>query len=105
MFKCSDCKKLFLQKEKGCKIKPKPLCSRCVFLNKEVTCGNSLCHKTFLLKKGWIDHCFECDNSLCKFCVSKTITLEGLEFYFCENHKSPDRKDLKEEAIYLSKEI
>ncbi len=101
MNKCSDCKKFFINNEKGCKIKPRPLCPKCVMDNKIITCENPNCKKSFKLKDGWLDCCWSCENPVCSNCVSKKVTIKGVDFSFCEEHVKLNMNELKEEAQEL----
>ncbi|KKN27766.1 hypothetical protein LCGC14_0861160 [marine sediment metagenome] len=98
MEKCSDCKSFFRNNEKGCKMKPKPLCPKCVTDNKLITCVNLSCKKTAKWKDGWWDDCWICHNPVCNNCVSKKVNVKGLDFSFCEEHPKPNIKELKEDA-------
>ena len=103
LIKCSKCKKS-VRVWKGFKLKPFPVCPDCVFLNEEFICKNNLCGNEFKRKEGYLDECWTCGNPLCFKCVKKEVTIEGVEFSFCEEHKKPNMKELKEDALRLIEE-
>ncbi len=100
---CSDCKKSFAYCERGSKLKPKPLCPHCVFMNEEIQC--SFCRKKEIRKNMWLDNCWVCQAELCNFCSAKTIKVKGLEFSFCKEHSNYDLKELEQDAERLLQEV
>lgn len=102
VFKCSECGKIFWQISKGCKLKPKPLCPKCVLGNEKLVCKNGLCRNKFKRKNGWLDECWTCQLPLCHKCAKKTITVKGVEFSFCEKHYKINMEKLIEDANELN---
>lgn len=103
LINCSKCKKL-VKAQSGFKIKPKPVCPSCVILDCEFICLNPNCRNIGTRRKGYLDECWTCGNPLCFKCVKKEVTVEGVDFSFCEEHKKPNMKELREDALRLKED-
>ncbi len=103
---CKKCGKEFERSDKGCKLvskphTPYPLCPECTRLDKDIYCNN--CKKTFKVKDGYLDECWKCQKQVCKFC-STNITIKGIFFSFCGEHKNYDKKQLREDTQNIIEE-
>lgn len=100
---CKDCKSEFKQRERGCKVKPIPICPQCNIRRVIFSCNN--CSQEGCIKEEFYRRtCFECGLDGCSKCIPYIVEELGIEFELCEEHKDYDREKIRESAKELSEE-
>ncbi len=97
---CVDCKKDFRPNIRGSKRVPVAICPQCVLRRVVFQCPN--CRETGCIKEGfYLATCWDCNLEGCKRCITNEKFVKGIEFDFCDKHKSYDMKQLIEDADEL----